>query len=230
MDMKRKAGTGRGKRVRAPGATKIPAASAGLGTSLRHRPKRPMSASKHWTLGLGEIFLVLLLSVLIWVYVGQWLAVPGQISMLRPYSYAAIFFLSLIASASVFIPTVPLQIGVVALGRMLDPIGVGLAAGIGSGIGELTGYGLGMGGKEMLKSSPKWARWIIELQTRMVKKYAGLAIFALAAIPNPIFDVAGITAGLAGMSMWEFLAYTIAGRIVRYTALAYLGIWTHSWF
>lgn len=186
--------------------------------------------SKHWSAGLGEILAILLLSVAIWVGVGWWLSEPHHIALLRPYSYAAIFVLSLIASASVFIPTVPLQVGIVALGRTLDPIGVGLAAGIGSGIGELTGYGLGMGGKEMLKSSPKWARWIIEVQKKMVKKYAGAAIFVLAAIPNPIFDVAGITAGLTGLSVWEFLAYTVAGRIVRYTLLAYLGIWTHTWF
>ena len=168
-------------------------------------------------LGIAEIGAMISLSILIWVYSPQIASFFGQ------WSYFGIFTISLIASASVFFPTAPLQVAIISMGRMLDPLLVGIAAGIGSGIGELSGFFIGTGSAHLLKSKDKTARWIMKLQKDILKKYAGAGVFVLALVPNPLFDMAGIFAGIIGMKWWEFVIWCIAGRVLRYIVLAYLG-------
>ena len=56
-----------------------------------------------------------------------------------------------------------------------------------------------------------------------IEKYGPSAIFVLAFVPNPAFDVAGIASGAIKMPLWQFLAATILGKTARYILLAYLG-------
>ena len=46
-------------------------------------------------------------------------------------------------------------------------------------------------------------------------------MFALAAIPNPFFDVAGIAAGSLGYSIRRYLLYVLAGETVKFVAIVY---------
>ena len=182
------------------------------------------SSKKEFGFGLFEICAMVALSLLIW-----WAA-----PMLRPlahWSYPGAFILAFLASVTVFIPTGPLQFFIISLGRnhALNPIGLGIAAGIGSGLGELSGYIVGRGSSHLLHAKNKAVRWLMELQSSILKRWAGLGIFFLAAVPNPIFDFAGIAAGLMGMPWYEFLFWCVAGRIVRFTLLAYVGAWSVAW-
>jgi membrane protein YqaA with SNARE-associated domain len=52
------------------------------------------------------------------------------------------------------------------------------------------------------------------------------AIFALAFIPNPLFDIAGVIAGGLKIAWWRFLVSCAAGRILRYVLLAAIGGFT----
>jgi membrane protein DedA with SNARE-associated domain len=65
---------------------------------------------------------------------------------------------------------------------------------------------------------------------KLIKKYDLPAVFILAFIPNPVFDVAGIAAGSVGIPLVRFLIATIAGRIIRYVLLAYLGAMSIGFF
>ncbi len=181
------------------------------------------SSKKEFRFGLVEIATMLIISVFIW-----W-ASPMLAHVLRTWSYAGAFLLAFLASATVFVPAGPLQFAVVMLGRHLDPWLLGIVAGVGSGLGELSGYFFGQGSSYLLRTKDKTLKWILALQKSFLRQYAGLGIFALSAIPNPFFDFAGIAAGLMGMKWYEFLLWCIAGRIVRFIVLAYLGIWTESW-
>jgi membrane protein YqaA with SNARE-associated domain len=40
-------------------------------------------------------------------------------------------------------------------------------------------------------------------------------LFALAAPPNPLFDIAGITAGAMGLPFWMFFVAVFLARIIR---------------
>ncbi|MFA5108535.1 MAG: VTT domain-containing protein [Candidatus Micrarchaeia archaeon] len=179
-------------------------------------------AKKELRIGWLEISAAILLSIFIFVYT------PQIVQMFGDYSYVGIFLLSLIASASVFFPTAPLQFAIISIGAVLNPILVGICAGVGSAIGELTGFVIGSGSRRVLQTKDKYAKYLIRLQKGMIKKHAGLAIFLLALVPNPFFDFAGILAGLLKMKWWEFLLWAGAGRILRYTLIAYFGLWMHT--
>jgi uncharacterized membrane protein YdjX (TVP38/TMEM64 family) len=54
----------------------------------------------------------------------------------------------------------------------------------------------------------RWGMWVI---------------FTLSLIPNPLFDLAGITAGALGVPVWRFLMACWAGKVLKMTIVAYLG-------
>lgn len=141
-------------------------------------------------------------------------------SLLHPsqeWGYAGVFFVSLLSSATIFVPLPGFAL-VFAMGAFLNPALVGLVAGIGSGIGELSGYLAGAAGHHAVSRTR-----IFRQHKQGLKKYGPLAIFALAFAPNPAFDVAGIAAGAIRMPVWQFLAATMAGKALRYVLLAYAG-------
>ena len=63
-----------------------------------------------------------------------------------------------------------------------------------------------------------------------MEKYGAPAIFVLAFVPNPIFDLAGMAAGAIRMEWWKFLLAASAGKILRFILLAYFGIWAAGYF
>ena len=54
-----------------------------------------------------------------------------------------------------------------------------------------------------------------------MRRRGTLAIFLLAAIPNPIFDVGGMIAGALKMAWWKFLLACAAGKILRFAVAGY---------
>jgi membrane protein YqaA with SNARE-associated domain len=141
----------------------------------------------------------------------------SKFDFLRQLGYLGVFLISLISSATIFVP-VPGFAVVFAMGAYLNPLLVGVAAGIGSGIGELSGYLAGYAGHDAVGQTG-----IYKKHEKQVEKYGAAAIFALALIPNPAFDLAGIAAGALKMPPWKFLAATMAGKVIRFVALAYVG-------
>jgi membrane protein YqaA with SNARE-associated domain len=130
--------------------------------------------------------------------------------------YLGVFIISLISSATLFIPA-PSWIFVVNMGRILNPYLVGLAAGLGAGIGEITGYIAGKGVSYLIKEE-RYNKY-----KDRIKKNDLLAIGILAFIPNPLFDAAGLAAGSLRIKLWRFIVPCIIGRTLRYILLAYLG-------
>ena len=147
-----------------------------------------------------------------------------KITAFSSFGYAGVFAISLISSATIFIP-IPGFAAVLALSGSLDPILLGIAAGAGSAIGELSGYLAGIAGHSAVQNSK-----IFRSNKKQVEKYGAPAIFVLAFVPNPIFDLAGIAAGAIRMEWWKFLLATGAGKILRFILLAYFGIWAAGYF
>jgi membrane protein YqaA with SNARE-associated domain len=139
-----------------------------------------------------------------------------RIAELQEYGYAGVFVISLLSAATIFIPA-PGWAVVIAMGGILNPYLVGIFAGIGSGIGELTGYMIGNGAREL--SDAKLGR-----HKELIKKYGAGAVFVLAFIPNPLFDIAGLVAGALKIKIWKFLLACILGRMLRYILLAHIGM------
>src|SRR3989338_2976777 len=64
---------------------------------------------------------------------------------------------------------------------------------------------------------------------KMIKENDLIAIFVLAFIPNPLFDVAGLAAGSLKIPITRFLFATVLGRILRYVLLAHVGAFSFEY-
>ncbi|WP_054536654.1 VTT domain-containing protein [Herpetosiphon geysericola] len=133
------------------------------------------------------------------------------------YGYLGVFVLVLLGNATVVVPA-PAFMTALAAGRTLNPWLVGVISGLGAGIGELTGYIAGRAGRSVFDQQQRFTR----IQG-YVERWGAFAIFALAALPNPLMDFAGIAAGIARMPVYKFLLACCAGKIVRFTILALIG-------
>lgn len=164
----------------------------------------------------GVLVLVIGLSVLLALN-------PAWIERFGHWGYAGAFFISMLASASLILPLPGIAIAI-ALGTALNPLLLGIVTGVGSAIGELMGYALGSSGRFLLTGDQQRHYERLERWTR---EYGALAIFTVAALPLPFFDVAGIVAGAIRMPVASFLVATALGKTLKYTVLILVGA---GWF
>lgn len=108
---------------------------------------------------------------------------------------------------------------------------IGLAGGLGMGLGEIPPYFLGYFGVQSAQGrdipGPSWVekpvRWVIDGINTLMKRWGVPTVFLLSAIPNPVLEVAAVSAGAARMGFWKFLIPEVAGKLVRGMLLVYLG-------
>ena len=136
---------------------------------------------------------------------------------LEGYGYLGVFLISLLGNATVILPVPSLAV-VFASGGVLNPLLVGLVAGVGEPIGELTGYLAGFGGSAAIADTPRFERVKAWMQRR-----GFVTLFVLSVIPNPLFDLAGISAGVLHYPVWRFLLACWLGKTTKAITLAYLG-------
>lgn len=146
---------------------------------------------------------------------------------LKGWGYLGAFILSVVMNATVILPVSVISI-VIALGATLpNPIYVGLAAGIGAGFGEMTGYFVGRSGRGLLIKSSVYTRL-----ENWVKKWGWIAVFLISIVPFA-FDVVGIIAGALRMPIWRFFVACWLGRSIIYVAVAWgasMGIRLLPWY
>ncbi|MEP6896622.1 MAG: VTT domain-containing protein [Chloroflexota bacterium] len=151
------------------------------------------------------------------------ISIRDHVAEFKQYGYLGIFFIAMLANATVFIPAPGVAI-IYAMGAVFNPIYVGIAAGTGGAIGELSGFLAGFSGQALIENTR-----IYERIKPWVEKYGGWAILVLAAIPNPFFDVAGFAAGIAKMKMRTFLFSVWIGQLIKMTLFAYAGKYSIEW-
>jgi uncharacterized membrane protein YdjX (TVP38/TMEM64 family) len=146
-----------------------------------------------------------------------------RLAALGSYGYLGLFLLNLLASATLILPVPGLALAFAA-GSSFSPLGAGLAIGAGSTFGELTGYIAGYSGRGALENSERWQQ-----VRRWMERYGLWVLFILSLVPNPLFDIAGITAGMMRIPIWKYLAACGAGKIIKATTLAYIGAGSIPW-
>lgn len=168
-------------------------------------------------LRIGGLVLVIGLSALIYVFRDQ----AEQLALL---GYPGIFLVALLSNATIIFPA-PGAAVVFAMGGIFNPMGVALAAGTGGAIGEMSGYIAGLSGQGVIERMD-----VYERVAPYVRKYGPWAIFVLAAIPSPFFDLAGVAAGVLKMPVWHFFLAVWAGQIIKMMIFAYAGSLSLGWF
>ncbi len=204
------------------------------GTALYQRVMNRMPRSRRGRLLLavlvGGLVMGLSIGMLllpIWVDVSE--------ERFATFGYSGVFLANLASTATVFIPVPGLtaigQALILQQGAILNPVLVGLLGGTGMALGEVTAYAAGTVGSEVVVDqdikAPKPVRRLVERVIHWVDwlmdHYGFATLLVLSAIPNPTFELAGITAGASRMNFWRFMLAVLIGKNIRGLTLAFLG-------
>jgi uncharacterized membrane protein YdjX (TVP38/TMEM64 family) len=162
----------------------------------------------------GKPVTAFLLSVLITAAV---FAVGDRLAELQALGYLGVFVIAVLGNATIILPVPGLAV-VFAGGGVLNPLLVGLVAGVGEPIGELTGYLAGYGGSAVVEDAQRYERI-----RRWMERRGFATLLVLAAVPNPLFDVAGMAAGMLRYPVGKFLLACWLGKTLKAIVIAYLG-------
>ena len=155
---------------------------------------------------------------------GLIIAFRGNLARFATYGYAGIFVISLLSNATIVFP-VPGLLSVFAAGSALNPLLVGLVAGVAEPLGELTGYLAGYAGQAVIENQEMYVKLIERMKGH--NYFSGyLTIFVLSVIPNPLFDLAGIAAGALRLPIAGFLISCWLGKTLKAMAVALAGAYS----
>jgi uncharacterized membrane protein YdjX (TVP38/TMEM64 family) len=181
------------------------------------KPAQPRSVSL-----LSYIFrmagLVLVLTITLVIAANR-----NKIEDFAALGYLGAFLAMLLSNATLILPA-PGLIIVFALGSSLNPVVVGLFGALGAALGELTGYVTGLSGLAVLENTP-----VAHRIKHWMNHNGVLTIFALSAVPNPFFDIAGVMAGTAKMPVWKFLGSAFCGKSIQAIVIALAGALSLHW-
>lgn len=146
------------------------------------------------------------------------------IASVEQWAYPGSFVLALLTNATLAVP-VPYNPVVIQLMVAVEhPMVIAVLAAAGSSLGESTGWWVGSQGRAVLPTGGRAGasvRWLQRLAVHRWPAFWGLVAFS--AVPNPVFDVAGLVAGAAKVPYLLFLAAAFLGRLVRFTMFAVFG-------
>ncbi|MFC1963310.1 VTT domain-containing protein [Chloroflexota bacterium] len=164
---------------------------------------------------IGLIVMALLLMLLLVFFIQR----PTDFeAYILSTGYGGVFLMGLIGSASPVWPLPGSWAAFIAAGLGLNPLILGLVAGFGEGLGELTGYTAGFGGQVVAKRFGMYNRvegWM--------RKRGGLTIFLVSAIPNFFVKLASAAAGALKYPVWKFFLTCWAGKTIKSFGFAFAG-------
>lgn len=129
--------------------------------------------------------------------------------------YGAVAAAVLVASGGLVVPVPALAI-TCGSAAFLHPAAVAVIAGLAGTLGELTGYFLGYSGSDAVRRGRFYAR--VE---SWMRRRGWLLLFIISAVPNPLFDLAGIAAGVLRYPLWRYLLAVGLGKQVKFFMVAY---------
>ena len=170
---------------------------------------------------LNLIRLLVLLAVIgLSIYI---FAIRDEAERFAVYGYPGIFLISLLANATILLPAPGVAV-VFAMGSVFEPPLVALAAGLGATVGEISAYAAGFSGQAVIERTAAYANIV-----PWMRRFGGPTTLALAAIPNPFFDLAGMAAGALRMPIVPFLFWCLLGKCIKMLIFAYSGAQSAEW-
>ena len=134
------------------------------------------------------------------------------------YGYLGVFIISFIGSVSVVFP-IPYTIVIYLLGAVLNPILVAISGGLGSALGEFSGYALGYYGRAVVSEE---RRRKMDYMVKLFARYGPAAIFFFALTPLPD-DLLFIPLGVMHYPFWKAFMPALLGKVLMTFILAYSG-------
>ena len=205
----------RARRARAVTVRPVEAALAPVEATPAPVAGGPTRRGRHAIVVAGTLLLVAAaFAVMVWLTSDPERRAIVESLVRSPIGLLVLFGLAALSTATLILPAPGLALTALA-GSAGDPLLVGIVAGLGQAVGELTGYAAGWSGQSLLPdndASRKLSGWL--------NRRGMLVIFVLAIIPNPIFDLAGIAAGALRMPLVRYLGAAAAGKVIKNTIVA----------
>lgn len=170
-------------------------------------------------------------------------------SLASGYGYAGGFFVSILGGITI-IP-VPSLLVIFTLGGVLNPVYVGLVAGLGEAVGGITVYLTGAGGGAMWSKlrarhqaiydqprpsydivtpvqsriNSRWQTMYDRLARSIGRRGSSFLVFVVSAMVFSPYYFAGLAAGTLHMGLRRFFLLSLAGKTVKGMMVAYAGYW-----
>ena len=124
---------------------------------------------------------------------------------------------------SLFVP-IPYTIVIFTLGGLpgFEPLWIAIAAGLGSAIGEFSGYLIGVGGRKAIGQK---YRTKMDFLMKLFKKFGPIAIFIFALTPLPD-DLLFIPLGVMRYNLVRAFIPALIGKFLSNLIIAYSGRWS----
>ncbi len=190
------------------GRTAVPQSAVTRRSAFSPRERRSLP------LALGGLLALVAVNVAFYL-------IPINYRALGMLAYPGVFFVTLIANATTFIPVpyIPVLLHVartVDLGWLVVVLGA-----LGSVLGESVAFLVGRAEEHAIQDH----RWYGRLHSWLARPVrAGIFLFLFAVPLNPLFDVAGLAAGAFGVSYRVFFTSVLLARAVRIALIVWLGV------
>lgn len=177
------------------------------------------SAKKAYIFGIASAVVTILMALAV-IYFGE------VVRNLEGYGYLGAFIISILGGATIIIP-VPMLAIVFALGGVMEYTWlVGAAAGLGETLGALIIYLTGHGaGSALYNSKHGKIQSAYERVLKLMEKRGSLTLFLLAAVINPFFYPAALTAGALRFSIRKYFFICFVGKTIKGMTIVYAGYW-----
>lgn len=152
--------------------------------------------------------------------------IKWMMSLSTQYGYLGVFLISLMGALSIFVP-IPYTVAVFTLGGMktndgayiFEPVWIAAAAGLGSALGEFSGYLLGFGGRKAI--GERYRQKMVFL-VKLFNRFGPIVIFIFALTPLPD-DLIFIPLGVMRYSVIRAFLPALAGKFLMNVIVAYSG-------
>lgn len=136
------------------------------------------------------------------------------------FGYLGVFFISFIGSMSIIVP-IPYTLVILLLSMrgVMNPLLLTIAGGIGSGIGEFSGYALGYYGRTMIS---KKRQRKMNYMVKALNRYGSIVIFLFALTPLPD-DLLFVPLGILRYSFIKAFIPCFLGKLLMCGILAFGG-------
>ena len=144
-----------------------------------------------------------------------WFSDPA---IMNTYGYLGIFGVSFLGSLIVFMPMPYFLLVILAsVNPIFDPTLIGIISAIGATIAKVIIFQASYTGSKLLSRSTEGR---LKPFMKLVSKYGGIAAFLAALTPLPD-DLIYIPLGLARYGLMKFIFFTLLGKIIFTTAIAW---------
>ena len=192
----------------------------------------PLERAPRWLMiGVAAAALVAIVAGTMVPFAAGWLDQDD----LQTLGYPGIFLANFLGTATVFVPVPGLtaagQALIVAGSQTLWDPGVVVAGAAGMTLAESTAYlagvvGRGVSEQRQMPLGGRLGRWLRRAAgwvDWLMGRYGFATLLGLSAVPNPLFEFAGITAGAVRMNFWRFLLAVSIGKTTRVIILVIVG-------